>query len=450
MDITAAIRSQMLGQLIAALGGAGTPAATTARQQAGFAANELGQILQATVLGETGEGRLALRINGQTLTADVRGTPLPDAARQPGTQLALRLDTAGDTPRLSFVGLEYAAKAAAGAVPNQLSLIATGSIRINVPAQSAETVESLPSPQEARAGIISAATREAAARQGSAAPLYADLAALSGHPAGTLPNGILEIARLLLANRLDGDRPVTLDGLKKAVNLSGLFSEAQGLRLSGIPLDTKQLLTALRDLLQPSTDRSLLPRSDAEPPRRDGSLQGQRPALPSIGIESDPKTITATLGREAEQALERVKLHQIASLPDQRPLSPEQARPQQLTFELPVMLGQQTAMAGFRLERDKRKSASTGKTVDSWGVRFAIDADVLGPVHAHVRLTGQTISVSLWAEMPATHRTFVEAIPMLEAALQQNALEIGELVVFAGKPAEAKTAGAGHFLDKSS
>jgi hypothetical protein len=450
MDIAAAIRSQMLGQLIAALGGATTPAATSTKQPADFAATALGQVLQATVLGETGQGQIALRINGQTLTADVRGTALPDAARQPGAQLILRLDGAGATPRLGFVGLEQATKTAAGDVSNQLPLASTGNIRIVAQSPIAAPVDPPPSPQDIKANVINAATREAAARQGSAAPLYADLAALTGKSAGVLPRGVAEIARMLLANRLNGDRPITPDAVKQAIALSGLFSDAQGVRPDAATLDSKQLLTLLRDVLRPATDRSALPRTDAEPPRRDGPLHAQRPAVLSLGPESDAKTITATIGREVEQALERVKLHQIASLPDQRPLPPEQVRPQQLTFELPIMLGQQTAMAGFRIERDKRKAAAPGTAVNSWGVRFAIDADVLGPVHAHVRLTGQTVSVTLWAETPATHRAFVEAIPLLEAALQQNALEIGELTVFAGKPAEARAASSGHFLDKRS
>ncbi|MGL4634871.1 MAG: flagellar hook-length control protein FliK [Beijerinckiaceae bacterium] len=449
MDITTAIRSQMLGQLIAALGSGSAASAATAKTTTNLNAASLGQIFMATVMGEAGEGKLALQINGQQLTADVRGTPLPDSAKQPGAQIALKLDVAGDTPRLSFVGVELQGKAAPNAGANQPQLTATGTIRI-VAATPAPTAEARQLSQaDIKASTITQATREAAARQGSAAPLFADLATLAGKPVEGLPKAVTEIARLLLDTRLNGEAPIKTTDLKQAIAMTGLFSEAQAARTGAAPLDTKMLLTVLRDLVQPNAERSIPTQADAEPPRRDGALQAQRPALPTLPVEADIKTTVTTLGREAEQALERVKLHQIASLPDQRQQT-DPTRPQQLSFELPIAFGQQTAMAGFRLEREKHKSAKTGQTVDSWGVRFAIDADVLGPVHAHVRLAGQTISVSLWAETPATHRAFVEAMPMLEAALNDNALDVGELMVFAGKPAETKAAVSGHFLDRRS
>jgi Flagellar hook-length control protein FliK len=304
-------------------------------------------------------------------------------------------------------------------------------------------------PPDPVAAAVTRATAEAAVRQGSAAPLYADLAAVLPRAEAALPRPIAALAEAILATRLDGGKPVLAEDLKQAIARSGVLQEANLARGEPAPLDAKALLTTLRDLLRTDAQRFTPPAQDAEPPRRDGAVTAQKAAAPLLAVETDPKVIAGTLAREADQAVERLKLHQLASLPEPRQAAQDPARPQQLSFELPIALGQQTAMAGFRIEREKRRAReANGQTVDIWGVRFAIDADVLGPVHAHVRLSGQTISVSLWAEDSATHRAFVASVPMLEAALKDNALEIGDLMVFPGRPAEPKRAASGHFLDR--
>jgi hypothetical protein len=71
-------------------------------------------------------------------------------------------------------------------------------------------------------------------------------------------------------------------------------------------------------------------------------------------------------------------------------------------------------------------------------------------VHAHLRLAGRVLNVSLWADDAATQSAFVEALPLLEAALRDAALEVGELSIFGGRPQEAAAPASGHFLDVSS
>jgi Flagellar hook-length control protein FliK len=444
MDIVTAIKSQMLGQLIEALGkpASGVPSANA------NAATSLGlitgEIVSATVTSQNPNGTLLLQLKGQWVAADLRGTTLPAAARESGAQIQLKVETAGDTPRLSFVAFEKAGIATAPANPTQ---IATSTIRL-VNALQATVPNNAPTNPIAEA--VARATTEAATRQGSAAPLYANLSALANRGDITLPKPLEGLASLLLGNRLQGDIPITVEALKQSITRSGVFQEAQLFNGDFSKLDSKSLLLGLRDLLKSDTVSVSNSTLNTEPPRRDGPLASQKAILPTLAYENNPKVVSSTLARETEQAVERLKLHQIASLPDQRILPTDQPRPQQLNFELPIALAQQTAMAGFRVERDKPRTAKNGQAVDCWGVRFAIDADVLGPVHAHVRLAGQTISVSLWAEQPDTHRAFVEAIPLLEAALSQNALDIGELAVFPGKPTEPKRATSGHFLDRRS
>ncbi len=297
--------------------------------------------------------------------------------------------------------------------------------------------------------VVQATAAAAAPRQASAAALFAELAPLVERADTPLPPAAVATARVLLDTRLDGDRPIAPEVLKDAIQRAAVPAEALVARGEPATPDVKTMIVALRNLLALADRRPApgAPEPDAEPPHRDGGPAAIRPALPRLGPEAEPQTVVAAIAREADQAVERTRLHQIASLPDTRPA--EQAR-QHLSFDLPVALGQQTAIAGFRIEREKRrgKNADNGP-IDSWGVRFAIDADGLGPVQAHLRLTGNAVSVSLWAEDTATRQQFLESLPTLEAALAESALDIGELAILGGRPAEPKPQ-AGLFLDRSS
>jgi hypothetical protein len=461
MSIASNIKAQLVGQLLAAIGNTGlsSGAALSAQKAAASAAvasalSELqsGQSLVATVTGPAKNGQLPVLVNGQAILANIRNAALPQEALRPGTQLQLRVENANDTPTLSLQSLETAV-AQTGSRPTALSQnlqASLATIQLVPPQKPVEQAPAVPVVSELQQAITKTAG-DAATRQGSAAPLYADLAALLTKPDAGLPQSVLKIASALLNNRIDGEQTVTALDVKQAIQTSGVFSSP---RSNGTVVDAKSLLVALRQALQSDDTKPTLKSSaDQEPPRRDGPVTAHKIVASSLVNETDKDKILSTLSRESEQAVERLKLHQIASLPERLNAS-DVPQTRQFNFEIPIALGgpfgQQTAMAGFRIEQEKKRNPKTGEPTDIWGIRFAIDADVLGPIHAHVRLAGQTISVSLWAEETATHRFFAQSMPMLEAALSENALEIGDLKAFKGKPSEPRTALAGHFLDKSS
>jgi hypothetical protein len=456
MSIASNLQAQLVGQLIAAIGKS-SPASNAAPDPQKADATSLvvtilaelksGQSLVATVAGPASNGQLPLLVKGLPILADIRSATLPVDALKLGTKLELRAETGGDKPQLSLQSIEAAigqtSKISAASTLNPQSSLATIQL---VPAQKPAQAPATPVVSELQQAITKTAG-ESAARQGSAAPLYADLAALLTKPDNGLPQSVLRIAVALLKHRVDGEQAITSADVKQAIQASGVFAPAKAEQTS---VDAKSLLLALRQALQHDDPRpSLKPPADQEPPRRDGPVSAHKIAISSLLNETDKEKILSILSRESEQAVERLKLHQFASLPE-RLNAPEATQTRQYNFEIPIALGQQTAMAGFRIEQEKKRNSAAGEPTDVWGIRFAIDADVLGPVHAHVRLAGQTISVSLWAEETATHSFFVQSMPMLKAALAENALEIGELRAFAGKPSESRTAIAGHFLDKSS
>jgi Flagellar hook-length control protein FliK len=454
MSIASNLKAQLVGQLIAALGNGVRLSTADAQKAAAAALAELqaGQSIIATVTGNAQNGKLPLLVNGEPLLANLQGAALPPGALRPGAQLQLKVETAGTTPKLAFQALETGTNNSPQVARSLTAVspqISVAEARIVTLQNSAPLALTLPAASPLQQAIALAAS-DSATRQGSAAPLYANLAAMLAKPDNGLPQAIMRIATALLNNRLNGEAAVSANDVKQAIKGSGIFQEPQAIRPELQPLDAKALLLALREALRSNgaLHTSKTP-GNQEPPRRDGPVSAHKIAASSLKDETNTNTIISTLARESDQAVERVKLHQLASLPE-RLIAPEQPQNRQFNFEIPIALGQQTAMAGFRIEQEKKRNAKPGEPTDVWGIRFAIDADVIGPVHAHLRLAGPTISVSLWAEEPATHRFFVQAMPMLEAALAENALEIGELIAFPGKPAEARLTSAGHFLDKRS
>jgi hypothetical protein len=446
MDIAAAARAQMLGQLIDAV----APAAGTAQRQAGglspslAAALAAGRTMTATVLGEIAGGRIALQLGGQAVAAEIRGAALPAGALRPGATLALSVESGGATPSLALAGFEPPPPGFTRTPPPRAPADAP-LVRL---AGAPETRPPIPG-AAAAATPLQAALREAlptaAARQGGAAPLYADLGALAARPGVDLPEPVARIASLLLGSRLDAERTVTPEALRQAVaTAAGGSADAP---------DLKTLLATLKALLPAAADATAAPRAEQrpEPPRGDSPPVAQKPAAPALPPDADSKLAATILRQEAEQALERAKLHAYAGLPEARPGAPGEApRQTHLQVEIPLAFGQQTAMMGLKVERDARRKDADGAPVDVWGVRFAIETDEIGAVHAHLRLAGRALSVSLWAEDRRTRAAFAEALPLLEAALRDGALEVGELAVFAGRPQEPTRAASGHFLDVSS
>jgi hypothetical protein len=450
MDAVSAIRAQMIGQLIDALSrGAAQPAAATL-------ALSRGQSVTAEVLGEIAGGRMALSIRNQPVVADMTALDLPTGARQPGARLALTVVEPGPTPRFALGAISAPPPQANARPLPRPEAVAVSPVAVRIePAPAAPLAATRPAETPVRAALRDA-TAQAASRQGGAGALYASLSAVADQPTAGLPAPVRAIAHLLLDMRLDGTASIASDTLRTAVTAA--TAAAGGTTNVDAPLDTKTLLATLRALLPHAATITRLPEKEQpagpppEPPQRDSAPAAQKPQVSGIPPIADETTVAGALAREAEQALERGKLHGYAGLPDARAGHGEQRATQVIAFELPIALGPQTAMAGFRLERDRRDlehdgPAQAGAPVDHWGIRFAIETDEIGAVHAHLRLAGPALSVSLWAAEPATHRAFVEAVPLLEAALRDAALDVGQIAVFAGRPAELRATGSGRLLD---
>ena len=251
-----------------------------------------------------------------------------------------------------------------------------------------------PAPPNPVKQAVDVAKADAAGRQASLAPLFADLAEAHGAP--DLPAAVKQAIGQLLALRTPLDGPITAETVRQAIARSGLFLEA---RLNdrappgeAAPPDLKAALLTLQRALAAPPSANATPGArptTTPPPVRDAALTAQAPALAALQSFDGAAAILQHLRPEVDQAVARQLLHQLASLPDRGAMG--------WMFELPVATPQGTGVAQFEIDRDSAQSGDSG-AAEAWRVRFSIDIEPLGPVHVHLRLEDERAQVTIWAE----------------------------------------------------
>ncbi|GAU83773.1 flagellar hook-length control protein FliK [Bosea sp. BIWAKO-01] len=427
---------------------------------------------------------LAARQPGEALAPPAQLVPIDGPRREPA--LAPLAPETGRSakppvPQAAPPGLPASSPRLIGASSSALLPIPATIAAAPASAQLLQS-EAAPSPR-ALAGPLMG---EALARQDSLAPLFANLQVLAnGTISLVLPKPLMGLIDQILAQAMPAERrPVTGKSLKQAVARSGLFLDAQEARLPsrasdraeaaapGVSphSDLKAGLRALGDMLRPlvapdATAPGLKPAraeprtaeqaaSEPEahirpsPPRRDGALAPQSIAEPSLSAGEKPLVIARTLLDQTEAALDRVKLAQFASLPPE-PNRPEVAQGQRWVTEIPLAFQAGAAILPLHIEKDPPRRGPSGVEAPLWRVRFALDAEPMGPLQGVVTLQGRAVSVSLWAEREGTSQFLRGAAPDLQAALANAQFEDGTVDIHTGQP-QARRATAGQFLDRLS
>ena len=191
--------------------------------------------------------------------------------------------------------------------------------------------------------------------------------------------------------------------------------------------------------------------TNTPPPPFRGALPTAQPiAAPTIAPDAPLATTAHHLLDDTDAAIARQTLLQVASLPDRIDASAPKidVSAPRWNFEIPFVTPQGTAMAQFEISRDGGgKEVEAAKRV--WRARFSLDVEPAGPVHALVSLTGETTSVRMWAERPATAAQLRAGASQLSQALSRAELNPGDIVIRDGAPPQAAPARAGHFLDRA-
>jgi hypothetical protein len=400
---------------------------------------QVGQLLLATVT-ERRAGNVLLAIGNRQISAE---TSLP---LQKGQQLGLQVLSLGERPVLRLT-------ASAGESP------------------------------------INSAIRRLLPKQGPLPPLLATMGQLVRNPGAPIPPLINELIRSIVKQMPDSKTAASARGLKKAVTVSGIFLERQLVqepnRSAGpasIALDFKANLLRLVRLLHQwprGTSRSTanLPHStsaasatgtapaSAEQIRRTAQagvggksaagaasslsagalappLRGSIPvAQPAIQSKLEPLNrvadFRADLLQQAEAALARIQLHQLAALPREG----ERGLLEWL-LELPIRRGDDIDLWSIRISDEHRQQPQESRQqTGNWSVQLAFDLPGLGPIQAQVQLAGEQVSTRFWAEHQDTLPLLRQHLHELRQALNEAGLDVGDLECQPGPRAVAKPTG---------
>lgn len=279
-----------------------------------------------------------------------------------------------------------------------------------------------------------------------------------------LPKALLPVAEEFLTSDGAGQilppgaPPVSAGARAAAVTAAlNILQEAEGTVPTGM-IETIKRMVDGKIVAEPLTARGAsaldegLARTEIPPPPFRGAAPASQPvASPSLAPDATATEAVRRLVDDADGAIARQTLLQIASLPDRTDVPGMRIDPNtpRWNFEIPFATPQGTAVAQFEISRDGGgKAVSAANRV--WRARFSLDVEPAGPVHAIVSLTGDTTSVRMWAERPATAMRLRENAVQLSRALRQAELEPGDIVIGDGAPPQpAAVAPAGHFLDRA-
>jgi hypothetical protein len=211
------------------------------------------------------------------------------------------------------------------------------------------------------------------------------------------------------------------------------------------------LLPAVTGARNPRVDDAEFARSNVPPPPVSGALPAAQPVVPATLVSNSPsETAMHHLIADAEGALARQTLLQVASLPDRvdNAVARHDVTSPRWNFEIPFVTPHGTAVAQFEISRDGGgNEGEAAKRV--WRARFSLDVEPAGPIHALISLSGDKTSVRMWAERPAAAAQLRAGASQLAQALVRAELKPGDIVIRDGAPPQPAPIAAGHFLDRA-
>jgi hypothetical protein len=414
-----------------------------------------GEIVDALVLALLDNGLVRLQMPDGTI--DVRtAVPLAVGAKvrlavsgtSAGLQVVVLADGAGRAGTPATVVARNGSEPASAAPASESAVeIALSGVPVSAPQDPSPA---LPPGAES----IATAVQAAASRQGGLGPLLADVE--QAVKTDALPQPLAAVAARLLDARMSLDG-VSAEGLRQALARSGLFLEASlaaGPPPTDAGLDLKAALLVLRQMLRAWAESEpragpapVTPTSAPPPPYRGAPPSPQPAAHASLPAYAPAGTVARRILAETDAALARQTLLQVASLPESEPGSHAAARAAQWAFEIPLALGQGSAIAQFEIARDGHAAETEGSF--TWRVRFSVNLEPMGPIHALIALAGGRAAVTLWAEREASAAHLRANGGLLENALRAAALDPRDIQFRVGAPAAPPSA-AGRFLDRAS
>ncbi|OJJ09237.1 hypothetical protein BKI51_22555 [Alphaproteobacteria bacterium AO1-B] len=284
-----------------------------------------------------------------------------------------------------------------------------------------------------------------AEQQASLGNLFAQIGSLmSAQAAGkaSVPDAVQKAMQQILGLRLNSGQPMTGQSLQQAVRLSGQGGEGRlplptGAQQSPVP-DLKTALLAFRGLLQSlgAEPAVRFPARQPAPASRSSGPQGQAPQTSSgYWAGSAPQNLQSLL-QETDAALARMRLTQLtnAGLAGDDGPQAAAAKPMDTVLELPLALGQDTAVMQMQIGRDGGGNSADEDEEPAWRLRFALDLTATGPLEAAVSLRGGGTYISLWVDRKETLDLLSGLQETMEAAFADAGLDLQELRFIRGLP----------------
>ena len=317
-------------------------------------------------------------------------------------------------------------------------------LQVQVVRQDSDTLmlRVLPTPRTSEA---SEAMRGLLARQAPANALSANAALVVQEPSAVrqLPDQVQQALRQYFQALPDASRVSRHDGLRQAVTDSGLHLERRLAAVASgaeppatIRGDQKGQLAALLnqifkalDARPRTTGSSDQPLPAAAQGRAAPAMPPPPPQLPSLANPGSMGDALTELARQADGALARTQLHQLALLAgDALPFF----------FELPVRDGRGVDLLQFRMDRDGEGDDKDGER--TWRVMVSFNFERLGPMHAVIHLSAEAVATTWWAEHPATARFLGRHLEALTERLEGLGLRVANMTCAEGRPPMADDA----------
>ncbi len=105
----------------------------------------------------------------------------------------------------------------------------------------------------------------------------------------------------------------------------------------------------------------------------------------------------------------------------------------ELNLELPIQGANKPVFVNLQISPDRQES-ETGEERDGYGVKFSIETDDTGPVHASLGLLGKQVRVTLWAERVEIAESLNLYRESLDDRLAATGLDVASLQIRRGRP----------------
>lgn len=445
-------------------------------------------VIALKLIALTSKNQLLTLLNNMPLTLNIGSNQLPKYVQDliaklsdnPNTPVTLLMKVvsngSGGMPQLAFLDQKSA------------NLLNTQSIASGVVVNSAQEmmnpqnkVPSSPLSQSSPLNImIAQATLNAASTQKGLAPLLLNLQqineAIVSEPKHIIKQSLQPLLNQTSALIMNSEKPINASQIRTLMQLSGLFYEANFQNTNPQQTDLKGLLTQVRDALvqfktqipqaQVSSEISTFEKSTNHsdlktpaPPLKHGALPVEQAVKAALPPELPLTQLVERLISQAQGALKRITLMQIASLPEtanpeQPKLSYEQT-PRTYMFEIPLRTPEGMASLGFKVQgpiKEDQKNAAAEKIRDIWQVKFGVNLEPLGAIEAHIQIktvhaSFAKISVDLWAERIDVARSFQSSRMDLRDVLTKADFDVEELHVHVGKPVVTPAQNSSHVVD---